>query len=303
MKRSLLVAIGFVLALACLPVDGQCKDAQLQANVEALYAKADQALKNKDIQGYLALLTNDYEHVFVGINRDKTQIILKDLFDGYKELRVERAFLEITRFGKWIKVVCSNKVEGNTRREGWSIVLQGVDIDFLIQEGNSLKIARSTQTDKHRLANVSGRIYRDKETGFSFTAPKGWAILPTTAHPNIQGGVFVLTPDGSSAAMIGYVKMPNISARQAVEGDESLGKIMSKPGTYKLIKSGAIRVNGWEGFEIESEFFIPNDKERHRRRVYYNSNGLLYVLCFDGMPFQQWDKVKDGFQSILDSIR
>jgi hypothetical protein len=303
MKHLFSMIAGLILLLAFMLAEGICSDARLKAKVEALYARADQVLKAKDLAGCMAFLTKDYEHIYLGINRDRVLDLLKDFFEGYDELRVERKFLEITRAGNWIKVICDNKVEGKSRRDGWSIISQDTTIDLLIQEGNSLKIARSTQTDKHRLANVSGRTYKNSQTGFSFIAPKGWEILPTVAHPNIQGGVFVLAPDGTSAAMLGYVDAPGISAKQAAEGDEAMGQILSKPGTYRLIKSGPIHFNGREGYEIESEFFIPSDRERHRRRVYYNANGRLYVLCFDGMPFKQWDKVKDGFQSILDSIK
>jgi len=303
MKHIFSMIGGLILLLACMPTEGVCSDALLKAKVEALYAKADQALKAKDLQGYMAFLAKDYEHVYLGINRDRVQNILKDIFDAYDELRVEHTFLEITRAGNWIKVICDYRVEGKSRRDGWSIISQDTLIDLLIQEENSLKFARTTQTDKHRLANVSGRTYKDSQTGFSFAAPKGWEILPTVAHPNIQGGVFVLAPDGTSAAMLGHTESPGISAKQAAEGDEALAKILSKPGTYRLIKSGPIRFNGREGYEIESEFSIPSDRERHRRRVYYNANGLFYVLCFDGVPFKQWEKTKDGFQSILDSIK
>ena len=103
--------------------------------------------------------------------------------------------------------------------------------------------------------------------------------------------------------MIGYVKAPGISAKQAAEGDEALGKNLSDKNAYQLIKSGPINVGLYKGYEIESKFFIPRDRERHRRRVYFKAGGLLYVLCFDAMPFKQWDSVKDGFQFILDSLK
>jgi hypothetical protein len=122
-------------------------------------------------------------------------------------------------------------------------------------------------------------------------------------HPTLQGTVFVLAPDMSSAALFGYVVSPTAVAQQAAEGDEAIAKLMAKPGSYKLFKSGPIRVGGRDGFEIESEFFMNGDRERHRRRVYLNAGSFLYVFCFDGMPAKQWDKVKSGFQSILDSVK
>jgi len=303
MKRRLSITFGLIFIITCASGVWARDDAKLKAKVEALYAKADQAWRTKDLEGYMSLLTNDFQNIYLGRDREGIRNLLKDLFDGYDELRVTNNLLEITRSGDWIKVVNDSKMEGKSRNKEWSLVSQNTFIDLLVQEGNLLKFARSTQSDKDRLTNVIGQTYRDRQTGFSFTAPKNWEILPTSAHPYIQGNVFVLAPDGTSAAMLGYVKIPGISAQQAAEGDEALGKVLSKPDAYRLIKSGPIRVNGLEGFEIESQFFIPSDRERHRRRVYLKAGDLLYVLCFDAMPLRQWDRMKDGFQLILDSVK
>jgi hypothetical protein len=34
-----------------------------------------------------------------------------------------------------------------------------------------------------------------------------------------------------------------------------------------------------------------------------SGGGMLHVLSFDAMPFQQWGQVKDGFRFILDSVK
>lgn len=303
MKRTALIIPGLLAIILCAPSVWARSDARLEAQVEALYAKADQALTAKDIQGYMALFTNDFERIYIGTGREGIRNYLKDLFDGYDALRMEHTLLDITQSGNWIKVMRDNKVEGKSRRQGWSVVSQGTEMDLLMQEGNALKFARATQIDKARMAYVSGRTYRDASASLAFTAPRDWEIFPTAMHPTIQGGVLVLAPDGSSAAMLGYVKLAGVTAQQAAEGDEALAKILSMPDTYKLFKSGPIRFNGREAYEIESEFFLQNDRQRHRRRIYYNANGMLYVVCFDGIPARQWNMVKDGFQSILDSMR
>jgi ketosteroid isomerase-like protein len=303
MKRISSFAFDLILIIACASAVWARDDAKLRANVEALYEKADQAWKTKDLDGYMSLLTDDFQNIYLGRDREGSRNLLKDLFDGYDELRVTNNFLEITRSGDWIKVINDSKLEGKARNKEWSLISQNTFVELLVQAGNSLRFARSVQVDKFRLPNVVGQTYRDVQTGFSFTAPQNWGIFPTSTHPTIQGCVFVLAPDGTSGAMLGYVKAPGVNAQQAAEGDEALGKVLSKPGTYRLIRSGPIRVNGRDGFEIESEFFIASDRERHRRRVYLNADDLLYVLCFDAMPFKQWDKVKDGFLFILNSIR
>ena len=303
MKRSATIMVGLILVTACVSGVWAKDDARLKARVQALYEKAEQAFQAKDLEGYMSLLTDDFQGIFLGRDREGNKSLLKDLFDGYSSLRVDNALLEITRSGNRIRVINEVKIEGKSRNKDWALISQATSLDLLVQEGNSLKIFRSTQIDKYRMTNVSGQTYRDGQTGFSFTVPSNWEILPTTAHPTIQGGVFVMAPDGSSAAMLGHVKAAGVNPQQAVEGDEAMAKLLSKPGTYKLIRSGPIRVNGLEGFEIESEFFITGDRERHRRRVYLVAGDLLYVLCFDAMPFKQWDRVKGGFQFILNSVR
>lgn len=303
MKRRISIVIGLILTIACTYGLRAQSNAQLRAKVTTLYEIADHALETKDLEAYMSLLAPDYEHIYLGKNREGTRSLFKDIFDGYGALRSQRTPLEITPTGNWIKVVSDVKIEGKTRRNDWEIITQETTLDLLAQEGSTLKFFRSTPIDKLRLANVSGRTYADSQSGLSFTVPKGWMIFPTTVPPTIQGCVFVMAPDGSSGAMIGYVKANGVSAQKAVEGDDAMTKLLSKPDVYKLIKSGLIRIHGREGYESESEFFIQMDRERYRRRVYLNADGLLYVFCFDAMPAGQWNLVKDGFQSILDSVQ
>lgn len=301
MKRRAPVIIGLVLFSAYVSAAWARDDAGLRADVEALYHKADQAWQDRNLEGYMSLLAGDFQGIFAGRDREGIRSFIKDLFDAYDELRVTNGFLSIRRSGKWIQVLNDSKLEGRSRNK-WSLISQNTNADLLVQEGRTLKYARSIQVDRHRLDNLNGLAYRDPQTGFSFTVPKNWEIFPSP-HPTVQGGVVVMAPDGSSAAILGYVKAPGIDTKKAAEGDEAIGKVLSKPGTYRLMRSGPVRINGYEGFEIESEFFFIGDRERHRHRVYLNAGDLLYVLCFDAMPARQWDKVKDGFKHILNSIR
>lgn len=303
MKRKSSITIGLILVIACASGVMAREDAKLKAKVDAFYEQMDQRWKTKDLEGIMSLLTADFQWIYLGRTREATRAVYKDIFDAYDEFRTTNTPVEITRSGNWIKVLNDSKMEVRRRNKEWTDASMGATVDLLVQEGNTLKIARSTTVDKLRLPNVVGQTYRDPQTGLSFSVPRDWQIFPSSVHPTIQGGVFVLAPDGTSGAMLGYVKAPGISAQQAAEGDEALGKILSLPGTYRLIKSGPVRVNGLDGFEIESEFFILNDRERHRHRVYLVAGDLLYVLCFDAMPFKQWDKVKDGFRFILNSVK
>jgi hypothetical protein len=303
MKRRSFITLGLYLIIAGASGIWAREDAKLKAKVDAFYEQINQQWMTKDLEGIMSLLTVDFQWIYLGKTREGTKALLKDLFDAYDEFRTTNIPVEITRSGNWIKVINDSKTEARRRNKEWTEVSAGATVDLLVQEGNSLKVARSTMVDRPRLPNVVGQTYRDNQTGFSFTTPQNWGIFPTSVHPTVQGCVFVLAPDGTSGAMLGYVKAPGISAQQAAEGDEAIGKVLSIPGTYRLIKSGPIRVNGLAGFEIESEFFIPSDRERHRHRVYLVAGDLLYVLCFDAMPSKQWDRVKDGFRFILNSVK
>ncbi len=304
MKNRSIIIVGFILALMSLSEARAQVDAELRAKVETLYYKAEESWATKDLDLYMTLLADDYEDVFMGSDRKGIRSVLGIRFLGYEELRAEYTILDVTRSGEFVKATTGVKLEGKSSDGIWSLIAENTILSLLVQEGGSLKIFRSTETDTDRLNNVQGQTYRDEKIGFSFTVPKNWHIFPTVAHPMLQGSVFVLAPDMRSAAMIGYVKAPGVSAQKAVEGDEAAGKILSDPPKYELIKFGPITVDGHQGFESVSKFLIVLDgRERYRRRVYFNVNGLLYVLCFDAMPFSQWDQVKDGFQSILDSIK
>jgi len=281
-------------------------NAQLRDTASALYESADNALAAKDLHGYISLFTSDYEQILIGKNRDGIRELIKDIFDGYNTMRASHTLLSVTRAGKWIKAIVDVKIEGRTRRNEWEIVTQETRIDLLTREGGALRFARSTPTDKFRLANVSGQTYTDNQAGLSFSVPAGWLILPYQIQPNMQGqgNVLVLAPDGVSAALFLYVKSSSPIAKRAVESDESFAKLISSPDVYKLIKSETVRIHGLEGYEIESEFSMPlqDARTRRRRRVYLDADGLMYAFCFDAIPSTRWDAVKDGFQSILDSM-
>lgn len=304
MKSRSFIFVGFILTFMCLSEAPAQVDAELRAKVETLYYQAEQSWAAKDLELYMSLLADDYEDVFAGSDRKGVRSVLRVRFMGYEELRAEYSILDVTRSGGFIKAAVNAKIEGKSDEGIWSVIADNTSLNLLVQEGDALKISRTTETDVDRLNNVHGQTYRDAEAGFSFTVPENWQIIPTVAHFALQRSVFVLAPDMSSSAMIGYVTAPRVNAQKAVEGDDAATKILSDPKKYELFKSGPITVDGHQGFESESKFFITLEgRERHRRRVYFDADGLLYVLCFDAIPFDQWDKMKGGFQFILDSIK
>jgi hypothetical protein len=302
MKSKSTVVVGFILVFSCLSVVWAQGNGELKAKVQALYDQESSFLRAKDFEGLMSLIADDYQVIMAGLDREGVNNLVKAGLSSYNEIQAAFTPLEITRSGSFIKVLRDEKIMGGSGGAEWKEISNKQVIEYLVQEGNSLKIARSSDIDKNRLSYINGQTYKDEEGRFAFVVPDGWEIIPWI-HPTMKGSVLALAPDKTSVAMMGYVKTPGITAQQAAEGDENLGKAISKAETYQLFKSRSITFKGMEAFEIESRFNLPNAQDRYRRRVYFKAHGSLHVLCFDAIPYTQWDSVKDGFQQILDSIK
>ncbi len=301
MKSKSAVWVGFIFLFSCLSV-GRAQDrAGLEAKIQKYYSQTGSYAEAENLEGLMSFVADDYQEIFIGRDRNGFRELAKSIFATLDNIQITTTVLDISQSGQFIKVLKEEKVSARSGGGEIKEISNKAAIDYLIPEGDSLKIVRSASIEKTRLPNISGQTYKDEQGGFSFTAPAGWEIIPG-GHP-MPGAVCVLAPDKTSVAMLGYLKTPGISAQQAAEGDETVGKGLSKPETYQLFKSGPINVGSYEGYEIESRFAIPNLQDRYRRRVYFKAHGSLYVLCFDAMPYTQWDSVKVGFQSILDTFK
>lgn len=301
MKRKWTIAVGIILMFACMS-RAWAQDASLKAKVEMFYDQINSCYKTKNAEGFVSLMTNDFMGFPSGQNREAAQGFIKAAFSSSDTFQATYSPLEITQSGGFIKVLRDERILVKRVDGDWKEVSNKQVVDYLLPEGSNLKLARSVDIDKARLSFISGQRYKDEQAPFSLTVPEGWDIIPGV-HPTMKGTVLVLAPDRSSMALMGYMKTPGISAQQAAEGDELLAKALSKDSVYELYKSGPTNVGAYDGFEIESRFTIPTTPDRHRRRVYFKAHGSLYVLCFDAIPFSQWDAVKGGFQQILDSIK
>jgi hypothetical protein len=302
MKSKSTIVVGFILILICFSSAWAQDDAALKAKVQAFYDQESAFIQAKDFEGLMSLVSEDFQVIMAGLDREGAKNMAKTGLSSYDELQATFTPLEITRSGSFIKVLRDEKIMGKSGGGDWKEISNKQIFEYLVQEGNSLKTARSADVDKSRLSYINGSTYKDEEGGFSFAVPEGWEIIPWI-HPTMKGSVLAVAPDKTSTALVGYVKTPGLTAQQVAEGDENLAKMISKAETYQLYKSGAITFKGQEAFETESRFNIPSAQDRHRRRVYFKAHGSLYVLCFDAIPYTQWDSVKDGFQQILDSIK
>lgn len=303
MKIRSTVIVGFILALTCIP-GLRAQDRELIKQIQEFYEKTDRYTESKNLDAYMALFAEDWQLILIGMKLEGARYYIEKMFEENEELWAEHLILDVKRSDGLIKVVVDMLRKGKSGNGGWTEIYHRPELHYLAPEGNSLKIVRTAEIDRARLNYINGSMYKDEQTGFSFKVPENWSIIPST-HPTIQEYVLALAPDMNSVAMFGAIHLPGIpiTAQQAIEGDEMLTAKTSVEGTYKLLHSGPIRIFGKEGFETETEFLLPTSQLRHRRRVYLNADGTLYVLCFDAIPSDKWDAVKGGFQSVLDSVK
>ena len=301
MRSRSAVWVGFSLALAWLSQSWAQESPTLQAKVQSLYDQSNAMYRAKNAESLMSLLTDDFQVIMAGLDREGVEKQLRSLLQSYEELEEKDTLISITPSGRYFKVVRDSKLSGRTGSGDRKEIASKSGIDYLIEEGGSLKIARTAEIDKPRLSLINGPHYKDEDGGFSFTAPDSWDVIPGL-HPLMKGTILALAPDKTSVALIGYLKTPGITAQEAAEGDEAVTKALSNPDTYQSLKSEPIHIGPFEGYETESKFSLPNAQDRHRRRVYFKAHGNLYVLCFDAIPYSQWDSVRGGFQQILESI-
>ena len=303
MKIRLAATIGVIGVLAALAFAPGARAQDTKAKIEAFYSRSDAMTNDKNLDGYIALMTDDYRIILSGVDREGTRSALQTLFSTYDEIRVQSTPLEISQYGELTRVLLSSNIRLKPANGEWTEI-SNYSFDYLRSEGDSFKIARSVEVDKARLEFIKGQTYGDTETPFVFTVPSGWEIIPAVyPSPVMQRAVIVLPPDLKSMAVMAHVKIPGLSAQQVVESDEAVTRVLSKDSVYELYKSGPVSVGAHEGFEMESKIILPNTVDiRHRHRVYFKAHGTLYVLIFDAIPFTGWDEVKSGFQSILASI-
>ena len=303
MKIRLAATIGVIGVLAALAFAPGARAQDIKAKLEAFYSRSDAMTNDKNLDGCISLMTDDYRIILSGVDREGTRSALQTVFSTYDEIQVQSTPLEISQYGEFTRVLLNSNIRLKPANGEWTEI-SNYSFDYLRPEGDSFKIARSVEVDKARMDFIKGETYGDTETPFVFTAPRGWEIIPAVyPTPPMQGAVLVMSPDLNSMAFMAYVKMPGLSVQQVAESDEAVTKILSTDSVYELYKSGPVNVGAHEGFETESKIILPGNADiRHRHRVYFKARGTLYVLMFDAIPFNKWDEVKEEFKSILASI-
>jgi hypothetical protein len=70
MKRRSTAVVGFMLILTCMPGLWAQDDAALRKQVTELYDKTNQYCAAKDINGFMSLMTDDFQMIYVGVGRE-----------------------------------------------------------------------------------------------------------------------------------------------------------------------------------------------------------------------------------------
>jgi hypothetical protein len=148
MKRRSTVVVGFILILTCMSGLWAQDDATLRKQVTEIYDKTNQYCAAKNNDGFMSLLADAFQIIFLGVGREAVQSSFAEFFKGSDQLRADYAISEISHFGSMIKVIYDLKIEGKPGTADWEVLFQGGAIDFLMKQNGVLKIARSAQLDK-----------------------------------------------------------------------------------------------------------------------------------------------------------
>ncbi|MFB3787767.1 MAG: PsbP-related protein [bacterium] len=298
MKRTAILASCLMVALAGSMAFAE--DTELRAKVEAFYQKLDRATETENLDEFMSCFTPDYMEAWAGPNRAQLKAIITKNNADQENITARREFKSITRAGKFIQVL--SRVEIKADKAGGGKHEMNLDeVQFLIPDGDSFKIQSRANAKPEQYAKYQGNTCMDDITGIQFSVPEGWVLVPG-AHPYMQGVTFMLAPDGTSAAMFGYLELPsNLGAKEGLEGDDAVCKTVAKD--FEKFHAGDYTVGNLKGYESITRFTIPgDDRDRKRWRVYFTGGGLLITFNFDAIPAEGWDSVKPDFEKILASF-
>jgi len=298
MKKTAILAWGLMAALAGSLAFAQ--DTELRAKVEAFYQKLDRATETENLDEFMSCFTPDYMEVWAGPNRAQLKAIIEKNNTDLENISARREFKNITRAGKYIQVVSRVAIKAD-KAGGGKHEMNLDEVQFLVPDGDSFKIQSRANAKPEAYKNFQGNTCTDDTAGIQFSVPEGWVLVPG-AHPYMRGVTFMLAPDGTSAAMFGYLELPsNVGAKEALEGDDAVCKTVAK--NFEMFQAGEYPVGDLKGYESITRFTIPqDDRDRKRWRVYFSAGGLLITFNFDAIPAERWDGLKPDFETILASF-
>jgi len=299
MRKTAILA-GCLMAALAGSMAAFAEETDLRAQVEAFYQKLDRATESENLDAFMSCFTPGYMEVWAGPNAAQLKTIIEKNNAELEHITARREFKNITRAGKFVQVL--SRVEIKADKTGGGTYEMNLDeVQFLVPDGDSFKIQSRANAKPEQYDPFQGNTCKNETAGVQFSVPEGWVLVPG-AHPYMQGVTFMLAPDGTSAAMFGYLELPsNMGAKEGLEGDDAVCKTVAQ--NFEMFQAGDYAVGDLKGYESVTRFTIPrDDRDRKRWRVYFSGGGLLITFNFDAIPAERWDSVKPDFEKILASF-
>lgn len=300
---KILIPVLFVFFSSFLTA--KAAEEELKAKAEVMLQQMKTGMEAKDINKVLSQSSKEFTAAYAGPNYEQVKKQLTDLFQQYDAISYTYNILSVKSVGKLILVITDQEIKGrkaNSPNSEIATIQKNTSGDILWEENGQLKIISNVNVKKDSLKWVEGQTYNNKNVGISFQAPQNWIIVPA-AFPTLLETVYMIAPDGKSVAMYGYLELPySLSVKQAVDGDDQITRKLAG-NTYKEFYAKAFEFKGYDAYDQMAKFIIPqDDRDRQRRRVYFNAGGLLHVFNMDVIPSANWNQWEKDYQGILDSF-
>jgi len=108
----------------------------------AVFERADQAVKNRDIEGVMALYSKQYN--YHGLKKPDIRKIWADLFDNYKEIESTHLFSRIVPVGpgESVEITCSGGVRAVSKISNLRVPIDSWygEVHYMVKENGTWKI-------------------------------------------------------------------------------------------------------------------------------------------------------------------
>ena len=108
----------------------------------AVFARAEQAVKNRDIEGVMALYSTQYN--YHGLKQPDIRKIWTNLFDNYKEIESTHLFSRIVAVGpgKSVEITCSGGVRAVSKTGNLRVPIDSWygEVHYMVREDGAWKI-------------------------------------------------------------------------------------------------------------------------------------------------------------------
>lgn len=148
---SLIAAVLFCAANDRAPVFAETlllPGTQAEANdktvkeILAVFERADQAVKNRDIEGVMAVYSKQYN--YHGLKKSDIRKVWMDLFDNYKEIESTHLFSRIVSVGPGdaVEITCSGGVRAVSKISNLRVPIDSWygEVHYMVKEDGTWKI-------------------------------------------------------------------------------------------------------------------------------------------------------------------